>query len=41
MNEEIQDLLRRVEKRLGRSLKSPTDFDLLSLRIRETLSEHL
>ena len=41
MNEEIQDLLRRVEKRLGRSLKSPTDFDLLSLRISETLSEHL
>lgn len=40
-NEDIQSLLRRVEKRLGRPLKSPTDFDLLSLRISETLSEHL
>lgn len=41
MNEEIYSLLRRVERRLGRPVKSPTDFDLLSLRISDTISEHI
>lgn len=38
---QIQWLLRKVEKRLGRPVKSPIDFDYLSLRIGETIPERL
>lgn len=40
-NIEITTLLSSIEERLGRPVKSPTDFDLLSLRISETISEHI
>lgn len=40
-NSEINNLLRCVERRIGRPLKSPIDFDLLSLRISESLTEQL
>lgn len=37
----IDSLLRCVEKRIGRPLKSPIDFDLLSLRLSAALTEQL
>ena len=40
-NNEITALLKCIEKRLGRPVKSPIDFDLLSLRIGETISEQI
>lgn len=38
---ELDYLLKCVERRMGRPIKSPTDFNLLSLRIYETLQEQL
>lgn len=38
---EIERLKKEVEIRIGRSLKSPVDFDLLSFKISEKINEHL
>ncbi len=38
---EITALLKSIEERLGRPVKSPVDFDLLSLRISESISEQI
>mgnify|MGYP003305611873 CR=1 FL=1 len=40
-NKEITTLLDCVEKRVGRPIKSPIDFDMLSLRISEQITEQI
>lgn len=41
LNTQINTLIEHVERRIGRPIKSPVDFDLLSLRISEQISENV
>lgn len=41
LDTQINVLIKYVEKRVGRPIKSPVDFDLLSLRISEQISEQV